>query len=73
MDQHVAAPPGSPIGGVQNLLRKPWRWIFQGCDLCRDTDTRLLSARFAAAAVRPLELPRMSTPIRPHIAAVCVK
>jgi len=71
--EHVAAPEGSPIQGVQRLLRKPWQWIFQGCDLCRDTDSRLRSAGFAAVDVQPLELPQMFVPIRPHIAAVCVK
>jgi SAM-dependent methyltransferase len=71
--EHVAAPEGSPIQGVQRLLRKPWQWIFAGCDLCRDTGTRLLGAGFAEVDVQPLELPKMFVPIRPQIAAVCVK
>lgn len=71
--EHVAAPEGSPIQGVQRLLRKPWQWIFEGCDLCRDTGSRLRAAGFAAVDVQPLELPNMFVPIRPQIATVCVK
>lgn len=71
--EHVVAPDGSPIRGVQRLLRKPWKWIFEGCDLCRDTGRKLRSSGFSRVEVVPLELPKMFKPIRHQIAALCEK
>jgi SAM-dependent methyltransferase len=71
--EHIAAPDGSPIRRVQRLLRKPWRWLFEGCDLCRDTGTKLRASGFSRVEVEPLVLPNMFAPIRPQIAALCVK
>ncbi len=35
--EHVAASAWSPRRGLQRLLRRPWRWVYEGCDTCRDT------------------------------------
>jgi SAM-dependent methyltransferase len=71
--EHVAAPDDSPESGVQRVLRKPWQWIFEGCDLCRDTGSHLRASGFARVEVEPLVLPDMFSPIRHQIAAICVK
>jgi hypothetical protein len=57
---------------VQRLLRKPWKWTFTGCDLCRDTGASLRASGFSRIELQPLVLPNMFTPIRHQIAAVCV-
>jgi ubiquinone/menaquinone biosynthesis C-methylase UbiE len=33
--EHVAAPPGTAISMIQRSIRRPWKWLFEGCDLCR--------------------------------------
>ncbi len=70
--EHVVAPVGSGIHGLQCLIRRPWKWVFEGCDLCRDTASTLQSAGFAQVDVQPLVLPTIFVPIRHQIAAVCM-
>jgi len=70
--EHVVAPVGSGIHGLQRLIKRPWKWVFEGCDLCRDTGETLRSSGFAQVDVQPLVLPTIFVPIRHQIAAVCV-
>jgi ubiquinone/menaquinone biosynthesis C-methylase UbiE len=70
--EHVVAPAGSGIHGLQRLIKQPWKWVFEGCDLCRDTGATLRSSGFAHVDVQPFVLPTIFVPIRHQIAAVCV-
>ncbi len=49
--EHVAAPDGTIARWTQNLLRRPWHWMFEGCDLTRDTESALRSAGFVSVSV----------------------
>ena len=71
--EHVEAPAGSAIHGMQRLIRRPWKWVFEGCDLCRDTGATLRSSGFAQVDVQSLVLPTIFVPIRHQITAMCVK
>ncbi|OFX22444.1 MAG: SAM-dependent methyltransferase [Anaeromyxobacter sp. RBG_16_69_14] len=71
--EHVAAPEGSALAGLQRALRRPWRWMFEGCETCRDTARLLREAGFASVEVTPFTLPTVFAPIRPQIAAVAVR
>jgi SAM-dependent methyltransferase len=71
--EHVAAPPGTAARRAQRLLARPWKWMFEGCDLCRDTGAALRGAGFSAVDVRPFVLPASLGPIRHQIEALCVK
>lgn len=71
--EHVMAPTGSAIQRLQHLVRRPWKWIFEGCDLCRDTGATLRSSGFSSIEVKPLVLPTIFIPIRHQITALCVK
>lgn len=70
--EHVAAPAGSGNHGLQRMIKRPWKWVFEGCDLCRDTSSALRSAGFTQVDVQPFVLPTIFVPIRHQIAAVCV-
>lgn len=70
--EHVAAPVGSANNGLQRVIKRPWKWVFEGCDLCRDTGSTLRSAGFAQVDLQPLMLPTIFVPIRHQITAVCV-
>jgi ubiquinone/menaquinone biosynthesis C-methylase UbiE len=70
--EHVAAPVGSRIEGLQRVMRGPWKWLFEGCDLCRATASTLRSAGFAKVNVQPFVLRTFLVPARYQIAAMCV-
>ncbi len=44
--EHVAAHAASPRRWIQELVARPWRWVFEGCDARRDTPTMLRAAGF---------------------------
>lgn len=71
--EHVAAPGGSTLRAMQHAIERPWRWVFEGCELCRNTKQALESAGFSSVQVKSLTLPTIFVPIRPQIAALCVK
>lgn len=70
--EHVVAPEGSPTHAIQQLIRRPWKWLFEGCELCRDTAATLRSSGFSRVDVQSLVLPTIFIPIRHQIAAMCV-
>lgn len=51
--EHVAAPPWSPRRWLQHLLRRPWRWLYEGCDLCRHTTEAIENAGFSRVELTP--------------------
>jgi hypothetical protein len=56
--------------GARSLA--PWKWVFEGCDLYRDTGAALKNAGFSKVDLRRLILATMFVPIRHQITAVCV-
>jgi SAM-dependent methyltransferase len=45
--EHVAAPPASPRRALQRIVRRPWRWLFEGCTTDRETWRVLEAAGFS--------------------------
>jgi len=70
--EHVVAPEGSATYAIQRSIRRPWKWLFEGCELCRDTGATLRSSGFSRVDVQSLVLPTIFVPIRHQIAAMCV-
>jgi SAM-dependent methyltransferase len=70
--EHVVAPEGSRLHALQQTIRRPWKWLFEGCELCRDTGATLRSSGFSRIDVQSLVLPTIFIPIRHQIAAMCV-
>jgi SAM-dependent methyltransferase len=52
--EHVVAPEGSTVCAVQRLIRRPWKWLFEGCELCRDTGATLRSSGFSRVDMQSL-------------------
>ncbi|MDY7106418.1 MAG: class I SAM-dependent methyltransferase [Actinomycetota bacterium] len=44
--EHVAAPPGTMRRRVQGLVRRPWRFVGDGCDLTNDAVAAVHAAGF---------------------------
>lgn len=70
--EHVAGPAGSPLRAVQRLIRRPWRWLFEGCCVDRDTAATLEAAGFATLEIERFRL-GLPSPIRPHVAGRAVR
>jgi SAM-dependent methyltransferase len=49
--EHIEAPPATAIMRLQHVIRGPWKWLFEGCDLCRDTGATLRSSGYADRAM----------------------
>jgi len=69
--EHVAAPRSSPIGSLQRVLRTPWRWLFEGCDLRNETKGVLRGAGFRQVDIEDFKVPGVFLPVRYHITATC--
>lgn len=71
--EHVQAPAGTAMRSLQRTIASPWKWVFEGCDLCRNTGSTLREAGFSQVTVLPMVLPTVFVPIRHQITAICVK
>ncbi len=56
--EHVAAPAHDPRRWLQHLIRRPWSWLFEGCQLHRHTHDLVAGAGFADVDVRHRRLRR---------------
>lgn len=50
--EHVAAHPFSPRRWIQSTITRPWSWVFEGCQLSRDTAALIDAAGFAEVDMR---------------------
>ena len=71
--EHVAAPPRTLLRMMQELLLKPWRWWFEGCNLNRETGQLLSEADFSQVDLDSFKLKLPLVPFAPQIAGVAVK
>lgn len=53
--EHVAAPDGTWTRRLQRLVKRPHRWMFQGCEVDRDTESLLRGAGFSGIDLTPLD------------------
>nr|MDT0667083.1 class I SAM-dependent methyltransferase [Micromonospora sp. DSM 115978] len=61
--EHVAAPAGTATRAVQRAVRRPWSWIFEGCDTIRPTGDTLRAARFSEVATRTHAVRSLFVPV----------
>ncbi len=71
--EHVAALPGSAGRTWQIRLAGIWRRLFDGCELCRDTERLLGGAGFSDLIVDRLVLATFVFPIRSQIVGRCTR
>lgn len=70
---HVAAPSGSTTRRVQALLKRPHRWMFQGCETDRDTAAVLRDAGFADLDIAEVDLGPGGIYLRHRIVGVATR
>ncbi len=49
--EHVAAPPRTLTRHVQRSVKAPHRWVTNGCEVDRDTETIIRKAGFASVSI----------------------
>ncbi len=69
--EHVRSGPG-PIRAVQRLLRRPWRYFFDGCCLDRDTAATIAATGFADVRIEQYRFGGVFVPVWPQISGVAV-
>jgi SAM-dependent methyltransferase len=69
--EHVESGPG-PLRTMQRLIRRPWRYAFDGCHLTRDTAAAINAAGFAEVRIEKYRLGGMFVPVWPQISGVAV-
>ena len=72
--EHVAAPRWSPRRWLQHGIRRPWSWLFEGCDLCRDTASLVEEVGFSSVELRRGRLRRsLFVPVNTVVSGVATR
>ncbi|HVP31058.1 MAG TPA: class I SAM-dependent methyltransferase [Myxococcota bacterium] len=71
--EHVAAPSGTALRGLQALVRAPWRWLFEGCTTDRETWRTLETAGFSRLELEHFRLRGAFPHVSPQIAGSATK
>jgi SAM-dependent methyltransferase len=69
--EHVGSGPG-PLRAMQRLLRRPWRYVFDGCCLDRDTAAAIAATGFTDVRIEQYRLGGVFVPVWPQISGVAV-
>jgi ubiquinone/menaquinone biosynthesis C-methylase UbiE len=71
--EHVAAPSGTRLRRVQDIIHRPWHWLGEGCNLTRDTASTLQNAGFSSLELERFDSGMTWAPYSPHIAGVAIR
>ena len=71
--EHVAAADGSRTRRLQRLVRPAWSWLFEGCQVDRDTAALLRAAPFRSVSVDAFRARTAFLPVNTQIAVVAVR
>lgn len=73
--EHVAADRRSHrlLAGQQRLLRRPWRWLFEGCELHRSTGDLISAAGFSSVELHSAMARPAVLPVAPMVWGVAVR
>lgn len=71
--EHVRAPDGTATQRVQRLLLRPHRWLFNGCEVNRDTGALLRSSAFTTVDFDDVDRGRAGLHVRHQIIGTAVK
>ncbi len=71
--EHVAAVHDTRLRRAQNLVRKPWRWLSEGCMPNRETWTAIESGGFAELQLERFVADVPMPLVSPHIAGIATK
>lgn len=70
--EHVAAPPASATERIQQLVKRPWRWAFEGCHVDRHTGRLVEDGPFRDVALERFRMRSPFVPANPAVAGIAV-
>jgi SAM-dependent methyltransferase len=70
--EHVVAPEGSRLRGIQHAVRQPWAWVFEGCSCERDLAAVIGAAGFASVEIDQYRLRSPFVPANTQIAGTAI-
>jgi SAM-dependent methyltransferase len=70
--EHVAAPEGSALRGIQRAMRRPWAWAFEGCSCERDLAAVIRDAGFTFVEIDEYRLRSPFLPANAQIAGTAI-
>jgi len=71
--EHVAAPNGTRTRSLQRLVKRPHRWLFNGCEIDRTTERVISSAGFADVDVDRVDIGARGGHVRHFITGTAVR
>ncbi len=71
--EHVRGHKHSWICKVQKIVKNSWKWLFDGCNVTRDTGRIIQVSGFSKVTQQAFSQRTILIPIIPHIAGVAVK
>ena len=72
--EHVRAGTGHPLlRTIQRVTARPWRWIFEGCDVHRDTEATLARDGWTSLDIQRYRAPTVFLPINTQIAGTATR
>lgn len=71
--EHVVAPKGSRTHTVQRVLHRPHRWMFNGCEVNRDTAALLRASHFIDVDIDDVDRGRAALWVRTQIVGTATK
>ena len=71
--EHVASPAGTTNRRVQRVLFRPHRWLFNGCEITRNTEATIRSGPFDAVEVDDVDRGRGALWVRHQIVGTATK
>jgi SAM-dependent methyltransferase len=69
--EHVGSGRG-PLRAIQRVLRRPWRYAFDGCCLDRDTAATIRAAGFSEVRIQQFRMGGAFVPVWPQISGVAI-
>ena len=71
--EHVVSPARTATRRVQRVLFRPHRWLFNGCEITRDTAASIRGGPFAAVDIDEVDRGRSALWVRHQIAGTATK
>jgi ubiquinone/menaquinone biosynthesis C-methylase UbiE len=71
--EHVRAHKHTWVCKVQRVVKNSWKWLFDGCNVTRDTGRIIQVSGFSTVTQQAFSQRTILIPIIPHIAGIAVK
>lgn len=71
--EHVAAAPGSATRRVQNRVKRPWKWVSEGCRVDRPTGQLIEQGPFRSVDCQRFRLGSPFLPVNSAVAGIAIR